>query len=206
MKDLTYLKLPSMILAAGLALLGGSLLIGNWHSWEPASFPIDLRPGKEQQSPAFRVDLTTTYLIELEVERNMPFEQLNCLLGVDPGFPEHCRAIPSPVDLEWSVFASGKLVAKGASHQEREGAWGPRISRTVGRFQSKKGEEYLVQIKSLSDGSMLAPAKPRITIRAHPIESKTYHVLAQLVAWIAFTVIAVSLLWYSVGILVKQRR
>lgn len=193
--DLDRIRLPLIILGAAAALLSGSLLIANWYSWEPSSFPIDLRAGIHSQSPSFRTDLTTTYLIELEVERNIPFEELNCLLGVDPGLPDNCRATPSPVDIKWSVFSTGKLVAKGVSKDQHDGAWGATISRTIGSFQGNKGYEYLVQIESVKDASILAPAKPHITIRVHPIESKGHFVFAQLLVWVASIVAIVGLLW-----------
>lgn len=198
--DLDRIKLPLIILGAAVALLIGSLLIANWYRWEPASFPIDLRAGIHSQSQSFRTDLTTTYLIELEVERNMPFEELNCLLGVDPGLPDNCHAIQSPVDIKWAVFTTGKLVAEGVSKDRHDGAWGETISRTIGSFQGNKGNDYLVQVESEKDASILAPAKPRITIRVHPAESKGHYVLAQALALIALIVAIVSLLWLLTAI------
>jgi len=196
-------KIPSVILAIGIALYGISLLMGDWYRWIPASFSIDLRPSISN-SPSFRVNLSTEYLIELEVERNMPFEQLNCILGVDltPKYREQrCRAIPSPIDLKWQVFSSGVLVAEGTSQYQHSGGWGSTISRTIGRFRGNKGQEYIVQVESLKDASVLAPTNPRINVGVHPIESKSYYVTAQLVSWVALVFGVVGLLWLLAGIL-----
>src|SRR3989344_3542976 len=180
MKLKKNLKAPLLMLSIGIAILGGALVVGYWYKWEPVSFAIDLRSGITTRSPPFSINLTTNYLIELEVERNLPFEQLNCLLDLDEilGLAK-CQATPSPVDLKWFVYSpSGEQIAQGTSEQEHNGVWGTTISRVIGEFQGKKGNEYLVQVESLKDASILATTNPRITVRTHTIKSKSHYVIA----------------------------
>jgi hypothetical protein len=207
MKLKKNLNAPLLMLSIGIAILGCSLIIGYWYKWEPVSFAIDLRPGITSRSPPFSVNLTTNYLIELEVERNLPFEQLNCLLGVGEALGlEKCQAMPSPVELKWSVFSpSGKLVAQGASGQVHDGAWSSgTIDRTIGSFQGDKGNEYLVQVESLKDASVLAPTNPRITVRVHPFGSKGHYVVSGMGMAFGIVIAIMGLLWLAVRMLRRK--
>ncbi len=203
------LKAPLLILSIGIAILGGSLIVGYWYKWEPVSFAVDLRPGITTRSPPFSVNLTTNYLIELEVERNLPFEQLNCLLGVGEvlGLAK-CQTTPSPVDIKWSAFSSsGKQVAQGTSELEHDGAWSSAtIDRTIGSFRGDKGNEYLVQVESLKDASVLAPTNPRITVRVHPFESKGHYVVAGVGMAFGIVIVIMGLLWLAVKVLRRKAR
>lgn len=194
------------MLSIGIAILGSSLVIGYWYKWEPVSFAIDLRPGITTRSPLFSINLTTNYLIELEVERNLPFEQLNCLLGLDEilGLAK-CQTTPSPVDLKWSVVSpSGESVAQGISGHEHRGAWGPTISRIIGEFRGEKGNEYLIQVESLKDASVLAPTNPRVTVRTHTIQSKSHYVIAGVGMAFGFVIAIMGLLWLAVKVLRRK--
>jgi hypothetical protein len=198
------LKVPLLILSIGIVILGGSFLIGGWYKWKPVSFAIELRPGVTTRSPPFSINLTTKYLIELEVERSLSFEQLNCLLGVGEAVDlKKCQATPSPVDLKWSVVSSsGKQVAQGDSELKHDGAWSnTTIGRTIGEFHGEKGGEYIAQVESLRDASVLAIANPRITIRVHSIQSKTHYVIAGVGIWIGVLLAIIGLFWLAIKVL-----
>jgi hypothetical protein len=170
------LKAPLLILSIGIAILGGSLVIGYWYKWTPASFLVDLRPGITRL-PLFRVDLTTDYVIEFEVERNLPFKQLICLLGdKDAIMLKKCEASASLVDFRWRVFPqSGEPVAQGTSAQEDGGAASDRfMSRYIGRFQGEAGKEYRVEVELLKDASLLMSSHPRINVKAHTTAQKEH--------------------------------
>lgn len=207
MKSNKNLKAPLLMLSIGIAILGSALVVGYWYKWEPVSFAIDLRPGITTRSPLFSINLTTNYLIELEVERNSPFEQLNCLLGVGEAIGlGKCQTTPSPVYLRWSVLSSsGELVAQGVSEHEHDGAWSSTtIDRTIGSFRGDKGNEYLVQVESLKDASVLAPTNPRITVRVHPFESKGHYVVAGVGMAFGFVIAIMGLLWLAVRMLRRK--
>jgi len=189
--------MPLTLLALGVLLGLVSMLIDNWYKWIPVSFPIDLRPSISQ-SPVFIVNLTTDYLIELELERNLPFDQLNCLLGIDT---DGCRSMPSPIELRWIVLSSGRNIAEGTSQQQHDAAWSTTVSRAIGRFRAVKGDEYLLQVQCLTDASVLMRTNPRITVRVHPIESKRTYLLAELTQWIGIAAALSALIWLATGIL-----
>ena len=58
------------------------------------------------------------------------------------------------------------------------------MSRVIGSFQGRRGNEYVLEVESLRDGSALAPAKPRIVVRVHPLSAKSYLVAGQGLLWI----------------------
>ncbi len=200
MKLKKNLKAPLLMLSIGIAILGGSLVVGYWYKWTPASFPIDLRPGVTR-SPAFSVDLTTDYVIEFEVERNLPFEQLICLLGDKDAIAlKKCEATASLVDFRWRVFPpSGEPIAQGTSTQEHGGAASNTfMSRYIGRFQGEAGNEYLVEIELLKDASLLTPSHPRINVKAHTTAQKEHYVISGVGMTIGLMFAIPSLLWLAV--------
>lgn len=77
---MTTSKASQLIVISGVFFIFAALLAGNWYDWEPARFGIRLQSGQRYQSPMFHVDLNTTYLIELDAERDIPVEKINCLL------------------------------------------------------------------------------------------------------------------------------
>lgn len=191
---------PTATLGIGVILFVTSLLTGGWYDWKPARFSVNLQEGIKQRSPTFQVDLTSNYLIEVEAERNMPIEKLNCLLGIASDELEYCRSIMSPIYLKWSVFSSGELVSSGVSDHEHDGAWSSTVSRTIGRFLGEKGKEYIVEVVPLRDTSELEPAKPRIIVRVHPFEYKGYYFFAQLLAWIALLITCIGFILLLIAI------
>src|SRR3989344_2116213 len=200
MKLKKNLKAPLLILSIGIAILGSSLVIGYWYKWTPASFPVDLRPGITR-SPLFSVDLTTDYVIEFEVERNLPFEQLICLLGDKDAIAlKKCEATASLVDFRWRVFSlSGEPVAQGASAQEHGGAASNTfMSRYIGRFQGESGKEYLVEVELLKDASLLMPSHPHINVKAHTTVQKEHYVISGIGMTIGLMFAIPSLLWLAV--------
>ena len=166
------------VLAVGISFLFGALLISNWHNWIPVSMRINLDSNVQQYSPSFQTDIEDEYLVELEVERNIPFEEINCLLGVASSTLHECSGIQSVIDLEWAIISSGVVVSSGTSRQEKFGAWGDKISRIVGRFNSEKNREYELRFRLLKDASSLRPTNPKMVVRVHPIRSKGFSSVA----------------------------
>ena len=72
---------------AGLIFIGVAVAVyAVWGVWlftradVPVDLPIMMAIG-DVRTPEFKVNLSTTYLIEVEVQKKIPFDTLNCLLG-----------------------------------------------------------------------------------------------------------------------------
>lgn len=77
------LRWPAALLCTALIIYGSAFVLVRWYDSRALTLPIDLKPGTTR-SPEFHVDQKVNYLVELEVERNIPFNELNCLLGQPP--------------------------------------------------------------------------------------------------------------------------
>jgi hypothetical protein len=64
------------------------------------------------------------------------------------------------------LTSEGQTVAEGSSDDYRSGAWmNDSISRGLGRFQSRSGGRYVLDVDVLADGSSLAPGNPRLKVQ-----------------------------------------
>lgn len=189
-------KSTVIALVLGLCALGISAFLMRSSRWEPLTVPVNLQQDTTQ-AQTFSVGVDAEYLVELEADRALPFEQLNCLLGVDTGTAIECEGI-SPVELSWQVTSSnpnGIVVAKGSTRGQASGAWGETVSRTLGSFAAKKGDAYVLKVQSTRNGSALMPAKPRVVVRQHPLQSKGPALAAQLLFWFGIVAMVVALVW-----------
>ena len=184
-------------LVLGLCALGVSTFLTRSSIWEPLTLPVNLQHETTQSQP-FTVGMSADYLVELEADRAVPFEQLNCLLGIDTGTPIQCEGV-SPVELTWQVTSSNPpgIVAEGSSRGRASGAWGDTVSRTMGSFAANKGDEYVLKIVSTQNGSALMPANPRVVVRQHPLQSKGTAVAAQLLFWFGIVVVFSAVVWLA---------
>jgi hypothetical protein len=138
----------------------------------PVYIPISMVVG-HVRTPEFKVNRAALYDIEIEVQKTIPFERLNCLLGTAMAerstVLQDCPDNPSVVKASWILSSGGRLVAKGSSDTPRSGSWGNySISRQLGSFQSQKGRPYVLDVEVLADGSSLASGNPRLRVEVFP--------------------------------------
>ena len=145
-----------------------------WYVWvstrvdRPVNMPISLAVGRVQ-SPAFKVNRNAPYLIQIEVQKKLPFDTLNCLLGtaMAPASTEvqECPDRPSVVKASWVLVSDGTTIAAGASDDKRAGIWGNQsISRILGTFEAESGRSYALLVDVLADGSALGPGNPHLKV------------------------------------------
>ena len=163
----------------GLSLIGVAIaLYTAWGLWLssrneiPVDLPVAMSVG-HIRTPEFKVNLSTTYLVGIEVQKKIPFDTLNCLLGLGTSATssvlQECPDRPSVLKASWKLTSGGQVVASGSSDDERLGGWGnDSISRELGRFQSQSGRRYVLDVDVLADGSALAPGNPRLKVEVHP--------------------------------------
>jgi hypothetical protein len=127
----------------------------------------------DMRTPEFKVNRNAPYDIYIEVQKKIPFDTLNCLLGTAAGPTssdlQECPDRPSVVKVSWVLTSDGQLVARGSTDEHRSGAWtNDSIERDLGHFQSRSGRPYILNVDVLADGSLLAPGNPRLKVEVLP--------------------------------------
>jgi hypothetical protein len=131
--------------------------------------PISLRGG-HVRTREFKVNLKALYIVEIEVEKKIPYETLNCLLGIEDINPDKCKNNASVVNVSWVLSSQGAVVALGSTIESKGGSWTKDIiARQIGSFQSEKGRQYTLDVNVLADGSSLTEGNPRLKVGVHPM-------------------------------------
>src|ERR1700722_10850446 len=154
--------------AVGISLYGAWILWLLTRTERPVNVPIPMTIG-HVRTREFKLNLNAPYTIQIEVQKTIPFETLNCLLGTSMAPTstdlQDCPNIPSVVKAAWILTSEGQVVAKGSSDDYRSGAWmNDSISRELGHFQSQRGRRYVLDVDVVEDGSSLAPGNPRLKV------------------------------------------
>jgi len=125
------------------------------------------------RSREFKVNLSEPYRIEIEVEKKIPFDTLNCLLGMHMGPTStnigDCPDRQSVVKANWSLTSKGQVIATGSSDDYRSGMWANNtISRALGHFDGRRGLRYVLDVDVHADGSVLAAGNPTLVVEVDP--------------------------------------
>ncbi len=172
------MPLPRTKLVGVIFLCVGIGVYGAWVLWlttrteRPVNIPISMAVG-HVRTHEFKLNMNAPYTIDVEVQKKIPFDTLNCLLGMTMAPTstalQECPDRPSVVKASWVLKSDGQIVAQGSSDDYRSGAWAnDSISRELGHFQSESGRRYVLEVDVLSDGSALAPGNPRLKVEVHP--------------------------------------
>jgi hypothetical protein len=155
-------------ISAGLILFSGKLLWSKTRTWVPVNLAIPLSVGSLPPIQ-FTTNLRALYLIDIEVERKLPFERLNCLLGVDTNEKRLASCPEAPViGASWVLSNHGVIVASSSTAENKGGVWAAdTIARQIGSFMSEK-QNYTLVVQILANGSVLASCSPRLKVEVHP--------------------------------------
>ena len=170
---------------------------GTWVLWlttrtlRPVNIPVSMAIG-HVRTREFKLNLSAPYTIQIEVQKTIPFDTLNCLLGM--AMPRssstalgECPDRPSVVKASWVLTSDGQTVARGSSDDDRLGGWmNDSISRELGSFQGQRGRGYVLDVSVLADGSALDLGKPRLTVDVAATLYEAYAVWG----WILFLAMA----------------
>jgi hypothetical protein len=145
-----------------------STTFGAWFLWlqtridKPVSVPVSLTTGRVH-IPEFRINLSGPYEISVEAKKRIPFDTLNCLLGMST-LPAKCDQQPV-VQASWVVTSDGVVIAKGTSDAERGGAWAnDTIAKQIGGFEGKRNRRYSLDVDFTADGSVLRATDPHLVV------------------------------------------
>jgi hypothetical protein len=147
-------------------------VFGSWYTWlqtrstRPVYVPVSLAPG-EIKTDDFKTNLSGQYTLTIEAKKTMPFDTLNCLLGVSM-LPEKCNRV-SVLKADWTLTDRGKAIQKGRSDTDDGGSWAQdTIERELATFWLQRGHAYTIRVQSLDDGRAIAPTDPHLKIEIHP--------------------------------------
>lgn len=147
-------------------------VFAGWDVWlqtricKPIDIPIAITPG-HVLTHEFKVNLSRHYTIEIEAKKHIPFDTLNCLLGMET-MVKGCNQ-PSVVKANWALMSGGRMVAMGSSDTDQGGGWAQEtIAREIGNFESQRGLPYVLDINFLEDGRALSATDPHLKVEVHP--------------------------------------
>jgi hypothetical protein len=144
------------------------LAVAIWHAtinFVPVYRPIAVTPGHLQQS--FTPKFSALYVMEIEAERKLPHETLQCLLGLqDSGITaEQCRDIPPVLGFSWRLTRNGQTVSTGSSAKIDGGAYtDATVASEFGSFEGQRGAQYTLDMDFFQDASKLSVAQPKLRI------------------------------------------
>jgi hypothetical protein len=172
------MPLPRTKLVGFTFVTVGIAVYGIWALWlstrteRPVNIPMPATIG-HIRTREFKLNMNAPYTIMVEVQKTIPIDTLNCLLGTSMAPMstdlQDCPNVPSVVKASWKLTSDGRVVAQGSSDDYRSGAWmNDSISRELGHFQSQRGRRYVLDVDVLADGTSLTPGNPRLKVEVHP--------------------------------------
>jgi hypothetical protein len=169
---------PKVLFAIAVAFLAlawwlqhRATLVQNEHDWTPLIQEIKIKPGTVLDAP-FRTDLKGKYEISLDIDRKLPFEKINCLLGLQSPGGASCESGASAVSMSWVLSSGERTVASGSSEKSTGAYWGRTIGRVIGGFQAEEIARYKLRVDSATDGAQLNSANPKIIVAVNPEQHK----------------------------------
>jgi len=110
------------------------------------------------------------YEIMLQVEKPLPFRQMQCMMGVtiSPLQLKDCSSNDPLLLADWTVWDEGHIVSKGSSRTEADLKFVDKyIFKYLGGFAGKAGRKYVVEVKFTKDGTPLNVANPHLIVIQH---------------------------------------
>jgi hypothetical protein len=118
--------------------------------------------------------------MEIEAERKLPYETLQCLLGVEDSYTPvgQCKDIPPALNFSWRLTRDGQTVSSGSSAKIVGGAYSDAtIATEFASFEGKRGEQYTLDMDFPQDGSKLSITHPKLHIGVDAFTSEDLMVL-----------------------------
>jgi len=127
--------------------------------------PVSLAVGTVR-SPEF-ASATHWYWIMVQVEKPLPFQQMECMMGVTAGLldSKDCSSDDPLLRTDWTVWNEGHLVSSGSSTTSAAAKFTKgNIFKFLGSFPALSGKKYVVEVKFTKDGTPLNVANPHLIV------------------------------------------
>ena len=111
------------------------------------------------------------YDIIVQVEEPLPFEQMECMMGVTTGPLEsrNCSNNDPLLRADWTVWNEGHIVSSGSNTTITADAkyTTKYIFKLLGSFAGEAGKKYVVEVRFTKDGTPLNLANPHLVVIQH---------------------------------------
>lgn len=110
------------------------------------------------------------YDIMLQVEKPLPFRQIECMVGAtsSPVEKKNCKKGDPIVQADWTVWRDGRIVQWGSIPNDCGCVFtNKNIFKLIGSFPLETGKKYVVQVHFTKDGSPLNVANPHLIVIPH---------------------------------------
>ena len=119
------------------------------------------------RTPEFSV-ASHGYWIMIQVEKPLPFEQMECMMGVTISPLEklkYCSNNDPLLQADWTVWDGDNIVDKRTIPNRCACKFeNKHIYKFLGSFQGEAGKKYVVEVKFTKDGTPLNVANPHLIV------------------------------------------
>lgn len=154
--------LTMLLIAAGV---GAASILPTLRKSTAVEIPLT-QEGRSIRSPTFRADYSEDYLVEVDLEKPLKLDASGCV--TPEGRPISPCERPVAIAVAWTVTRRGRLVGSGPDIAPFSNG-GREIS--LGRVPLIAGHSYQLEVRP-EDLAAIAPMKPKIAIRVHPMAYK----------------------------------
>jgi hypothetical protein len=162
LRNLASGALGALFLAPG-ASAGGHPI--HPYRYSVVDIPVSLAEGTVR-TPEFS-PATHWYWIMLQVEKPLPFHQMQCMMGVTAGPLDlkYCTSTDPLLRADWTVSEDGQVVKSGSSTTQADAKFTKdNIFKLIGSFPALAGKKYVVEVKFTKDGTPLNVANPHLIV------------------------------------------
>ena len=152
----------------GLFLAPGALAGGHPahpYRYSVVDIPVSLAEGTIR-TPEFS-PATHWYWIMVQVEKPLPFNQMQCMMGVtaNPFEAKNCTSDDPLLRADWDVLEDGQVMKSGSSTTHADDKYTKEnIFKFIGSFPALAGKKYVVEVKFTKDGTPLNVANPHLIV------------------------------------------
>jgi hypothetical protein len=170
MKRLTKNRLRNLVSGAlGVLFLAPGASAGG-HPMHPYRYsvvdiPVSLAEGTVR-TPEFAPS-TSWHWILLQVEKPLPFNQMQCMMGVTTNSfdSKDCTSDDPLLRADWTVWEDGKISSSGSSTTKAAAKYTKEnIFKFLGKFPALAGHKYVLEVKFTKDGTPLNVANPHLIV------------------------------------------
>ena len=138
------------------------------YRYSDVDMPVSLAVGTVR-TPEFPV-VWQWYDILVQVEKPLPFLQMQCMMGVTTGplDSKNCSSNDPLLRADWTVWDGEHIVDQGSISNKCACKFENKyIFKFLGSFAGEGGKKYVVEVKFTKDGAPLNVANPHLIVIQH---------------------------------------